>query len=83
MKTSITWSPAAGLNVVSVERGEQAWTVTVDSRQPTANRLSGMRRTVQIAPQHLLANAPGFVRSRSAGHCECPPRAMEVSQPAV
>jgi transposase len=35
MKTSITWSPAAGLNVVSVERGEQAWTVTVDSRQPT------------------------------------------------
>ena len=35
MKTSITWSPAAGLNVVSVERREQAWTVTVDSRQPT------------------------------------------------
>ena len=34
MKTSITWSPAAGLNVVSVERREQAWTVTVDSRQP-------------------------------------------------
>jgi transposase len=36
MKTSITWSPAAGLNVVGVERGEQAWTVTVDSRQPIA-----------------------------------------------
>jgi hypothetical protein len=35
MKTSITWSPAAGLNVVSVERRERAWTVTVDSRQPT------------------------------------------------
>jgi Transposase/zinc-finger of transposase IS204/IS1001/IS1096/IS1165 len=35
MKSSITWSPAAGLNVVSVERREQAWTVTVDSRQPT------------------------------------------------
>src|ERR1700733_13878167 len=34
MKTSITWSPAAGLNVVSVERREQARTVTVDSRQP-------------------------------------------------
>ena len=34
MKTSTTWSPAAGLNVVSVERGEQAWTVTVDSRLP-------------------------------------------------
>ena len=35
MKTSITWSPAASLNVVSVERREQAWTVTVDSREPT------------------------------------------------
>ena len=35
MKTSITWSPAAGVTVVSVERREQALTVTVDSRQPT------------------------------------------------
>ena len=35
MKTSITWSPAAGLNVVGVERRGRAWTVTVDSRQPT------------------------------------------------
>src|SRR5271167_4775823 len=35
MKTSITWSPGAGLNVVGVERRERAWTVTVDSRQPT------------------------------------------------
>ena len=35
MKTLIAWSPAAGLNVVSVERGEQAWTVSVHSRQPT------------------------------------------------
>ena len=35
MKTSIPWSPAAGMNVVSVERREWAWTVTVDSRQPT------------------------------------------------
>ena len=35
MKTLIAWSPGAGLNVVSVERREQAWTVTVDSRQPT------------------------------------------------
>ena len=35
MKTSITWSPAAGVNVVGVERRERAWTVTVDSRQPT------------------------------------------------
>jgi hypothetical protein len=31
----MTWSPAAGLNVVSVEPGEQAWTVTVDSQQST------------------------------------------------
>jgi hypothetical protein len=51
--------------------------------QPVANRLPGMRRTVQIAPQHILANAPGFGRSRSAGHCECPPGALEVSKPAV
>jgi transposase len=35
MKTLIAWSPAAGLNVVSVERGDQAWTVSVHSRQPT------------------------------------------------
>jgi transposase len=35
MKTSITWSPAVVLNVVSVERREQAWIVTVDRRQPT------------------------------------------------
>jgi hypothetical protein len=35
MKTSITWSPGAGLNVVGVERRERAWTVTVGSRQPT------------------------------------------------
>ena len=35
MKTSIAWSPAVGLNVVSVERGQQAWTVSVHSRQPT------------------------------------------------
>ena len=35
MKTSITWSPGAGLNVLSVQRGEQAWTVTVDSRKPS------------------------------------------------
>ena len=35
MKTLISWSPAVGLNVVSVERGEQAWTVSVHSRQPT------------------------------------------------
>jgi transposase len=33
MKASITWSPAAGLNVVSVERGGQAWTITLDSQR--------------------------------------------------
>ena len=32
MTTSIIWSPAAGLNVVSVEWREEAWTVTVESR---------------------------------------------------
>ena len=36
MKTSTTWSPAAGLNVVSVEPRGLAWTVTVDSRLPPA-----------------------------------------------
>ena len=36
MKTSASWSPTPSLNVVSVQRGEQAWTVTVDSRQPTS-----------------------------------------------
>src|ERR1700733_10979089 len=35
MKTSIAWSPAASLNVLSVERDEHAWTVTVESRRPT------------------------------------------------
>jgi transposase-like protein len=35
MKTSIAWSPAAGLNVLSVERGEHAWIVTVESGRPT------------------------------------------------
>ncbi len=36
MKASVSWSPAPSLNVVSVQRGEQDWTVTVDSRQPTS-----------------------------------------------
>ena len=36
MKTSVSWSPTPSLNVVSVQRGEEAWTVTVDSRQPTS-----------------------------------------------
>ena len=37
--------------------------------QPAADLLPGMRRIVQIAPQHLLANALGSIRSRSARHC--------------
>ena len=36
METSGSWSPTPNLNVVNVQRGEQAWTVTVDSRQPTS-----------------------------------------------
>jgi transposase len=36
METSVSWSPAPTLNVVSVQRGEQTWTVTVDSRRPTS-----------------------------------------------
>src|SRR5208337_3795819 len=43
MQTSITWSPAPSLNVVSAERGEQAWRVTVDSRQPTSCPGCGMQ----------------------------------------
>ena len=35
MISSVSWSPTPSLNVVSVQQGEQAWTVTVDSRQPT------------------------------------------------
>src|SRR6185312_4764253 len=80
MKTSITWSPAAGLNVVSVEWREQAWTVTVDSRLPGfCPGCSAQSKS----PQQLLANVPGSIRSGSAGHCSGPPRVLEVSKPAV
>jgi transposase len=34
MKTSASLSPAPNLNVVGVQRRDQVWTVTVDSRQP-------------------------------------------------
>jgi hypothetical protein len=77
MKTSIAWSPAAGLNVASVERREG---VGGHGAQPAADLLPAMRRTVQIAPQHLLANVPGSIRSRSARHCSGPSRALEVSK---
>ena len=33
MKASMTWSPAAGLNVMSVERSGQAWTITLGRQQ--------------------------------------------------
>jgi hypothetical protein len=48
MKTSIPWSPRAGLNVVDVERRERAWTVTVDSRQPTFCPECGAQGTVSL-----------------------------------
>ena len=35
MKTSASWSPTPSLNVVSVQLGEQAWTVTVDNESGT------------------------------------------------
>src|SRR3984885_8803350 len=45
MKTSVSWSPTPSLNVVSVQRGEQVWTVTVDSRQPTSRPGCGTQST--------------------------------------
>jgi hypothetical protein len=81
MKTSITWSPATGMNVVSVERREQALTVTVDSRQPTfcpecgaqsKSRHSTYWRTLwDLSAQ----GAPVIVNARLG--------ALEVSKPAV
>ena len=65
---------------LSVEPGEQAWTVTVDSQ--TIDLLSGMRHAVRIAPQYLLANAAGSIRARSAGRCQRPPRTLEAPKPA-
>jgi hypothetical protein len=52
-------------------------------RRWAASCLSEVWRAVQFAPQHLLTNASGSVRSRSASHCSSPPRALEVSQPEV
>jgi hypothetical protein len=80
MKTSITWSPAAGLNVVSVERREQAWTVMVDSRQPT------FCRNAAHGPNH--ATAPTGERSGIYPLKECrslfvPASGLDVSKPAV
>ena len=78
---SITWSPVAGMNVVSVERREQALTVTVDSREPTfcpecgaqsKSRHSTYWRTLwDLSAQ----GAPVIVNARLG--------ALEVSKPAV
>ena len=48
-----------------------------DGGEPAAELLSGMRHTVQIAPQHLLADVPGSIRSgsrRSLHRLRQPPR---------
>jgi hypothetical protein len=63
MKTSITWLSAASLNVVSVERREQA--LDGQGGQSAADPLAAMQHTVQVAPQHLRANIPGSIRSRT------------------
>jgi hypothetical protein len=76
MKTSMTWSPAAGLNVVSVEPGEQAWTVTVDSQQSTfcpgcgtqsESRHSTYRRTLR----DLSAQGAPVVVNARLGRWRC------------
>ena len=51
--------------------------------QPAADLLPRMRRTVQIAPRHLLANAPGSIRSRSPGRpsvCQAAIRVALISR---
>ena len=65
MKTSVSWSPTPSVNVVSVQRGEQAWTVTVDSRQPTS--CPGCGTQSKSASQRLLANASRSIRSGGTG----------------
>src|SRR6204780_1494571 len=75
-ETSVSWSPPPSLNVVSVQRGEQAWTVTVDSRD-RAGLYAGAAR--QGAPQarqvadrfHLLQNFRETVE-RQLGRFEAP-----------
>ena len=70
MKASTAWSPAAGLNVVSVERGDQAWTVTVDGRLPPAcprcGALSNSRHSTYSRTLRDLSaqGAPVIVRAR-------------------
>ena len=70
MKASTAWSPAVGLNVVSVERGDQAWTVTVDGRLPPAcprcGALSNSRHSTYSRTLRDLSaqGAPVIVRAR-------------------
>ena len=70
MKASTAWSPGAGLNVVSVERGDQAWTVTVDGRPPPAcprcGALSNSRHSTYLRTLRDLSaqGAPVIVRAR-------------------
>ena len=70
MKASTAWSPAAGLNVVSVERGDQAWTVTVDGGLPPAcprcGALSNSRHSTYSRTLRDLSaqGAPVIVRAR-------------------
>ena len=70
MKASTAWSPAAGLNVVSVERGDQTWTVTVDGRLPPAcprcGALSNSRHSTYSRTLRDLSaqKAPVIVRAR-------------------
>ena len=54
MKTSITWSPAAGMNVVSVERREQALTVTVDSRPSARDAAHGPNRATALTGERFV-----------------------------
>jgi transposase len=70
MKASTAWSPAAGLNVVSVERDGQAWTVTVYSRLPPTcprcDALSNSRHSTYSRTLRDLSaqGAPVLVRAR-------------------
>jgi len=70
MKASTAWSPAAGLNVVSVERTDQAWRVTVDGGLPPAcprcGALSQSRHSTYLRTLRDLSaqGAPVIVRAR-------------------
>jgi transposase len=76
MKTSTTWSPAAGMKVVSVEPRGQAWTVTVDSRLPPAcprcGALSNSRHsTYSRALRDLSAQGAPVIVNARLGRWRC------------